>query len=504
MDIQDLDSRPIVVGSGLAGLMTALYLAPAPVVLLSKGPLGKETSSALAQGGIAASLGADDDVEYHIADTLRAGAGLCDVAAVSRILGAAPQAIADLMRFGVGFDRDAQGRLSLGLEAAHSRKRIVHAGGDASGYEIIRAVTRAVQATPSIHVLEGFSASRLLVTDGAIAGLIADGPHGAVAFTTPKIVLATGGIGGLFQHGTNPSQSFGHGLALAARAGAALTDLEFIQFHPTALDMAGFPLKLISEAVRGEGAILIDETGRRFMSGEPGAELAPRDIVTRAIWRQMTAGHRIYLDARAARDIDFPHRFPSITALCRNAGIDPKGEPIPVRPAAHYHMGGIKVDMEGRSTLPGLWACGEVACTGLHGANRLASNSLLEAVVCAKFVAESLSGHLLPQLHLSADQPFVAGSASDPTPVRSILSQAAGVQRDRAGLSQASTILYPMAISQTPASDPALVGLMILIAALRREESRGGHMRLDFPQHDENSTFPRDLAIGEALEEPAR
>ncbi|MGP0058818.1 MAG: FAD-binding protein, partial [Beijerinckiaceae bacterium] len=323
------------------------------------------------------------------------------------------------------------------------------------------------------------------------------GPGGSpVVLPTQRVVLATGGIGGLFQHGTNPAGSFGQGLALAARAGAALADLEFIQFHPTALDTDAFPLKLISEAVRGEGAILIDETGRRFMAGEPGAELAPRDAVARAVWRQMTQGHRTFLDARGARGLDFSRRFPSITELCQAEGIDPAAQPIPIRPAAHYHMGGVKVDREGASTLPGLWACGEVACTGLHGANRLASNSLLEAVVCARFVAESLRGSAAGKRSLVGLDVAINPGASDPAPVRPSLTHAAGVLRDRDGLASAGATLYPLAAS----SDPALVGLMIVMAALRREESRGAHMRLDFPAHDETKIWPRDLTIGEALE----
>jgi L-aspartate oxidase len=542
MELYEIDGRPLVVGGGLAGMMTALYLAPEPVVLLSKTPLGIDTSSALAQGGIAASLGADDDVSQHIADTLRAGDGLCDATMVERILRGAAQAIEDLVSFGVSFDRGSDGQILLGLEAAHSRKRIVHAGGDASGREIIRAVAQAVRATASIKVIEGFSARRLIVHDGAIAGLVAHGPSGPaggpVVLPTRRVVLATGGIGGLFQHGTNPAGSFGQGLALAARAGAALADLEFIQFHPTALDTDAFPLKLISEAVRGEGAILVDETGRRFMAAEPGAELAPRDAVARAVWRQMTQGHRTFLDARGARGLDFSRRFPSITELCQAEGIDPTAQPIPIRPAAHYHMGGIKVDREGASTLPGLWACGEVACTGLHGANRLASNSLLEAVVCGRLVAESLRGSAAGKRSLVGLDVAINPGASDPALdhddfglnqskvmnvidsknlerdaggkpvptfpdpalVRPYLTHAAGVLRDRDGLAGAAAALYPLAASNGPASEPALVGLMIVMAALRREESRGAHMRLDFPAHDEGRIWQRDLTIGEALE----
>ncbi len=421
MDINSIDARPLIIGGGLAGLMTALHLAPEPVVLLSKTPLGVETSSALAQGGIAAAVGPDDDPALQIEDTLAAGDGLCDEIAVARIIRSGPAAIEDLTRHGVRFDRGADGKLLLGLEAAHSRKRIVHAGGDASGHEIMRALVEAVRATPSITLIEGLAARRLIAEDGAVTGLIANGPCGPVLLPTGRVVIATGGIGGLFQHGTNPAGSFGQGLALAARAGAKLADMEFVQFHPTALDAAGFPLKLISEAVRGEGAVLVDETGTRFMAKVPGAELAPRDVVARQIWHHMMDGHHIYLDARQLKGVDFRQRFPAITALCAGAGIDPLREPIPIRPAAHYHMGGIKVDLEGRSSVEGLWACGEAACTGLHGANRLASNSLLEAAVCGKFVAESIKGTRAHNRSAALTE-TVPVLRSDPNPVRPILS----------------------------------------------------------------------------------
>lgn len=500
MTIDDTKDRPIIVGGGLAGMMTALYLAPQPVILISKARLGDESSSMLAQGGIAASVGADDDVALHVADTLKAGDGLCDAFVVERILHAAPHAIDDLARFGVVFDRDAQGKILLGLEAAHSRNRIVHAAGDGSGREITRAIAQKVRATPSITVLEGVAARRLLVVDGAIAGLVVQGPDGAITLLTRRVVLATGGIGGLFEHATNPLGSIGQGLALAARAGARLADLEFIQFHPTALDTNALPLKLISEAVRGEGAILVDETGRRFMAAEPGAELAPRDVVARAVWRRMGEGHRVFLDARHAHGLDFARRFPSITALCRTEGIDPSSALIPVRPAAHYHMGGVKVDIEGRSTVPGLWACGEVACTGLHGANRLASNSLLEAVVCGKLVAESLRDSIPQTRALHVGETPAVEANHDATDVRPILTRAAGVARDARGLAEAAAELYGVARSQSPASDPARVALMIVIAALRREESRGAHMRTDFPGHDGGRCWRRDLTLCEAMQ----
>ena len=497
--LHDTDGAPVIIGGGLAGLMTALALAPQPVLLLTNAPLGLESSSVLAQGGIAASIGADDDASLHLADTLAAGDGLGDETVAAAILAAAPAAIEQLVLLGVVFDRDAGDNIALGLEAAHSRPRIVHAGGDATGRDIIRALTQKVYETPSITVIEAITALRLMVEDNAVTGLLAHASRGPVRFATGRVVIATGGIGGLFLHGTNPAGSFGQGLALAARAGAVMADLEFIQFHPTALDNASFPLKLISEAVRGEGAVIIDERGERFMADAPGAELAPRDVVARAVWRHMAAGHRVFLDGRNVRGLDFARRFPTITAFCREAGVDPVTQPIPIRPAAHYHMGGISVDMGGRTSIDGLWACGEAACTGLHGANRLASNSLLEAAVCGSWVASDIAattsvGSRKPRLMPGND-----ANRSDPASVRPILSRKAGVLRDGDGLRAAARALYPLAISQHAASDPAMAGLMIVIAALRRQESRGAHGRTDFPDHA-NLARRSTLRLDDALQ----
>jgi L-aspartate oxidase len=496
--LHDTDGAPVIIGGGLAGLMTALALAPHPVTLLTKAPLGFEASSVLAQGGIAASIGPDDEVSLHLADTLAAGDGLCDDEVAAAILAAAPAAIEELVRLGVAFDRDSNERIVLGLEAAHSRRRIVHAGGDATGRGLIRALASKVYQTPSITVIEATTARRLVVEDNAVTGLLCDTDRGPVLFATGRVVIATGGIGGLFLHGTNPAGSFGQGLALAARAGAVMADLEFIQFHPTALDNGSFPLKLISEAVRGEGAIIIDERGERFMADMPGAELAPRDIVARAVWRHMAAGHRVFLDARNVRGLDVARRFPTITALCREAGIDPVTQPIPVRPAAHYHMGGISVDKSGRTSIDGLWACGEAACTGLHGANRLASNSLLEAAVCGSWVAKDIAvtASIRPRRPRLSDG---GADRSDPAPIRPVLSRAAGVLRDGEGLRAAARTLYPLATSQRAASDPAMVGLMIVIAALRRQESRGAHGRTDFPDHA-NHARRSTLRLDDALQ----
>lgn len=496
--LHDSDGAAVVIGGGIAGLITALALAPRPVLLLTKAPLGFEASSVLAQGGIAASLGSDDDASRHLADTLAAGDGLCDDGIAAAILAAAPAAIEQLERLGVSFDRDADGKIALGLEAAHSRRRIVHAGGDASGRTIVRALACKVRETPSITVCEGAIAQRLAVEDNAVTGLLARTDSGSVLFATDRVVIATGGIGGLFLHGTNPAGSFGQGLALAARAGAVMADLEFIQFHPTALDSGSFPLKLVSEAVRGEGAVLVDERGDRFMAEVPGAELAPRDVVARAVSRHIAAGHRALLDARNLRGLDFARRFPAITAFCREAGIDPVTQPIPIRPAAHYHMGGIWVDQAGRTSVEGLWACGEAACNGLHGANRLASNSLLEAVVCGGWVARDIAA--TASVRRRSPRLPSGGANSDPSAVRTLLSSAAGVLRQGEGLRAAARALHPLAMSeQEPASDPAVVGLMIAIAALRREESRGAHSRIDFPERADIAVHST-LRLEDALE----
>ena len=496
LDISTLAHRPVIIGGGAAGLMTALQLAPEPVVLLSKAPLGAEASSMWAQGGLAAAIGDDDDPALHLADTLAAGAGLCDEAVSRRIVRAAPTAVDNLAQLGVAFDRRPDGRWRLGLEAAHSRKRIVHATGDGTGREIMRALIAAVRRCPSIALLEGFEARRLIVEENAIRGVLAANERGSVVLDTGRVVIATGGIGGLFLDSTNPAGCFGQGLALAAHAGARLSDLEFIQFHPTAFDGPSRPMPLLTEAIRGDGAILIDDTGQRFMADQPGAELAPRDIVARAVWRRRAEGHRVFLDARNHPGKDFVRRYPVISAFCKMAGIDPAIDPIPVRPAVHYHMGGIAVDIEGRSTVDGLWACGEVSRTGLHGANRLASNSLMEAIVCARWVAESVAGVSVGAQRSRATD--LLPPASDPSVVRPIVSQGLGVLRDRDAIGRTVRSLYPIAMSRGAASDPAMAALMIAVSAYRREESRGGHCRTDFPK-TLPTAVPSTICLSDAL-----
>ena len=380
----------LIVGSGIAGLIAALELSREyPVTLVTKAALA-ESNTRWAQGGIAAVMFSDDAVSDHIADTLTAGAGLCNPNAVNILCTEGPDRIRDLIRLGVAFDHAPDGQLARGLEAAHSKARVLHAGGDATGLTIETALVRAVRNHPKISVLEHTFALDLVLQNGAVTGLeIIDSEGITRAIAADAVILASGGAGHLYRHTTNPSVATGDGVAMALRAGAQLADLEFYQFHPTALaaptslDSSTF---LISEAVRGEGAVLLDANGRRFMQSiHPSAELAPRDIVARGIAMQMAEqqGLPVLLDA-TAKSADFlAARFPTIDAATRARNLDWSNNPIPVTPAAHYWMGGIRTDLEGRTSIPGLYAVGEVACTGVHGANRLASNSLLESLTFA-------------------------------------------------------------------------------------------------------------------------
>ncbi len=484
--LEGLHDRIAVIGGGIAGLVAALELAPQPVVLITRAGLGQECSSAWAQGGIAAALGADDDPARHLADTLRAGDGLCDATVASGILSEASEAIAVLERYGIHFDRAQDGTLALAREAAHSRRRILHVGGDRTGAEIMSALTRAVQNCPSITCLTGVEVRRFLTAEGCVAGVHLQAMGQATLLRTARVIMATGGCGGLFYASTNPSGNFGQGLVMAARAGAALRDMEFVQFHPTALVTSQAPLALISEAVRGEGATLIDQNGKRFMAHIADAELAPRDVVARAVHHVIAGGGRAFLDARAALGAGFAKRFPGIHALCAAQGIDPARDPIPIRPAAHYHMGGIAVDQTGQSTLPGFWAIGECAATGLHGANRLASNSLLEAVVMARRAAGNVAASTM---RARAFVPNLAALPEpDPCAVRPMMSQHLGVIRHGAGLRHAISNLLSHVRSCGPASDPALAALAIAVFAEKRRGSCGGHYRSDFP---EPKTDPR-------------
>src|SRR5579871_3715906 len=401
--MQNGRSDAIVVGAGIAGLIAALKLQPGRVTVLCKTPLGKGAATDWAQGGIAAAVGKDDSPRLHAIDTQRAGAGISDSNIVEILTRDAPARIEDLLELGAAFDRDDAGELALGREAAHQRRRIVKAGGDATGHAILRALIEAVEAQPSIAIAENVTALDLIAGDGDVLGVYGrdEASDSTVAFTAAAVILATGGIGRLYRYTTNPVQATGDGIAMAARAGALLADMEFVQFHPTALAIGRDPMPLVTEAVRGEGATLVNDLGERFMlSLHPDAELAPRDVVARAIFEQQQRGRTVGLDAHTAIGAKFPESFPTVFGFCIAAGIDPRVQNIPVAPAAHYHMGGIAVDEWGRTSLENLWACGETSATGVHGANRLASNSLLEALVYGSRVATDI-GNPRPWQHVA-------------------------------------------------------------------------------------------------------
>lgn len=493
---QELAGRPVIVGAGLAGLVAALTLAPRPIVVVTKAPLGLGAASGWALGGVAAAVLPGDAPALHAADTIAAGAGLCDPAVVERIVGAAPAAVDELLRLGVPFDRDAQGRLLASLEAAHGRPRVLHIGGDTSGREIMKAIIAAARATPSITLLQ--AEAHRLIAGSRIEGVALARDGASFTLPTGLVLLATGGLGGLWRHTTNPPGAIGQGPALAARLGVPLVDLEFMQFHPTAVDTGADPMPLASEAIRGDGAILVDEAGRRFMADVPRAELAPRDVVARAVWAELQAGRRVFLDGTRAIGARFPNRFPAVTAVCRAAGIDPVTMPIPIRPAAHYHMGGIRTDVRGRTGLDGLWAAGECASTGLHGANRLASNSLLEAVVMGQAAARDMAdAETMPAVR-TADIPAPPADDEGLGEIRRLLSAHVGVLRDADGLGRAIRGLGPIVERQSAASPPALVALMMAVAALDRTESRGSHTRTDHPGLGAGPARRRPLTAADA------
>jgi L-aspartate oxidase len=483
----------VVVGSGLAGLLTALDLEGMRVVVVTSSAVGDGTSSAWAQGGVAAALGADDSPELHAKDTIAVGGGLVDAALATSLAREAPAAIDRLIALGARLDRDRDGALAMGREAAHSRRRIVHANGDATGAELLRAVSEAARRAPHVRLLEHSTLCDIVVSGDRVAGVRVLSAGGRVAtILAPRVVLATGGLGALFAYTTNPRGQWGAGLAAAARAGALLADLEFVQFHPTALDAGADPMPLVSEAVRGEGASLVDDRGARIMAGvDPRGDLAPRDVVARAVFRSMQDGRRVYLDARTALGAGFAERFPRIFSSCVAVGVDPSTQMIPIAPAAHYHMGGVAVDARGRSSIDGLWACGEVSATGLHGANRLASNSLLEALVFPGRVAQDIVGSESGRARISA--PRLPQSAipysSDADEVfsatiRARMFEGVGIERDGERLQAAMYALQGIE-RRGPSRrvrDMATVGALVARSALDRRESRGSHYRVDYPE----------------------
>ncbi|GAW30384.1 L-aspartate oxidase [Carboxydocella sp. JDF658] len=498
----------IVVGSGIAGLYTAIKAAEhGKVILLTKKGLG-DTNTDHAQGGIAAVFDQEEDSpELHKADTLAAGAGLCDLEAVEVLVTEGPERVKELIAMGADFDRTEGGHISLTREGAHSRRRILHARGDATGEEIQRTLTRQVKREQKIDRRENHFVVDLLVWDERCRGVLAyDEEDQLRCFLGKFVVLATGGGGRLYRNTTNPEVATGDGFAIAYRAGAAVMDMEFVQFHPTALMVPGAAFFLISEAVRGEGAYLRNHKGERFMIHyHPLAELAPRDVVARAIVQELlkSGEDHVYLDLRHLTPDRVRQRFPKITATCRRFGLDLATDLIPVAPAAHYFMGGIKTDINGATTLPGLYACGETACVGVHGANRLASNSLLDGLVFGGRIVEATRGQLetvvlprdLPELELRRSEQVL----SRPLPemveeLQEIMWQHVGLVRTAAGLKAA---LARIEAGKKDLSGPLqgrdacqtanmywTAGL-VAQAALIRTESRGGHYRSDYPFTDD-------------------
>lgn len=480
----------IIVGGGLAGLFCALKLSPLPVIVIAAAPIGQGASSAWAQAGIAAAVSSDDTVESHVTDTLIAGDGIVDEDVIRMMAASASDRVHDLLELGVPFDRDLAGHLQVSREAAHSHSRIVRVRGDMAGRAIMQALVSKVRQTPSVTVVENATAYQLVLDEGHISGLaLRRGDGSDQILPARQVVIATGGIGHLYQVTTNPAEASGSGIGMAAQAGALVADMEFVQFHPTALDVSADPAPLATEALRGHGAHLVNKAGERFMlRHDVAAEMAPRDVVARGIYEEVMSGRGAFLDCTKAIGEAFAQEFPTVYAYCQAVGIDPARELIPVVPAAHYFMGGIFTDMDGRSTVQGLWACGEAASTGAHGANRLASNSLLEAVVFGARVAQAIKA--LPQN--TAKLPALVevlpcskrtDSAEGMQRLRAVMSSSFGVIRNQEQMLQGLQQIRQLAKDN---HDPVFANSLataelLAVSALSRKESRGGHYRSDYP-----------------------
>ncbi len=510
----------VVIGSGVAGLSLALNIRRLGhrVLIVTKSYV-EEGSTRWAQGGIAAALADEDSPADHERDTLVAGAGLCDPAAVHELCTRGPASVRNLISAGARFDKDVAGDLALTREGGHLRDRIAHAGGDATGAEIFRALVAAIADDPGIELVEHALALDLLTDEhGGVQGItlhvIGEGQKDGVgAVLAPAVVVATGGLGQVFAQTTNPPVATGDGMAMALRAGAEVADLEFVQFHPTVMylgpDSTG-QQPLVSEAVRGEGAFLVDDEGVRFMQGvHPLADLAPRDVVAKAITRRMREQGRahMWLDARAL-GARWATRFPTILDSCRRHGINPERELIPVAPAQHYASGGIRTDLHGRASIPGLYAAGEVACTGVHGANRLASNSLLEGLVFPERIVAALAAGL-PQRRDPVVRPTHRGlvSQADRRPMQALMTEGVGVLRTAGSLTAALAGLSRMVVGDHPqgrsldaweATNLHAISTVLAMHALAREETRGSHWREDFPDVDDERWRVRLVAVADA------
>lgn len=514
-----LETDFIVIGSGVAGLRAAIALAEsgASVTVLTKDK-ASESNTEYAQGGVAVVLSEDDEAELHEEDTIVAGAGLCDNAAVETLVTEGTKYIQQLIEWGTEFDREG-GRLVFTQEAAHSRRRILHAHGDSTGAEIVRSLIARARIEKNIFLTPFANTESLITSDGRCVGVryldpVLRAPRELYA---KAVILCTGGAGQLFLHTTNPSVATGDGMSMAYFAGAEMADMEFVQFHPTALSVEGAPRFLLTEAMRGEGGILKNKFGERFMPRyDQRAELAPRDIVSRSIVAEMrrTGTRNVFLDMTALTDDFLRHRFPTIYQTCERFGLNIANDPLPVSPASHYIMGGVRTDLWGRTTLPGLYAAGEVACTGVHGANRLASNSLLEGLVFGarageSAAKESLTSHIsIPENPLARSRPETRDQRLKTTistavrkRVKRIMWERVGILRDRESLRRALQELETISAGNLSTSSRNFVTLARLIAraAMWREESRGGHYRTDFPEQHEEFRVHSIQRLGETI-----
>lgn len=502
MPIGDLETTHLpagsvlVVGAGLAGLFLAMKLAPRPVFILTSKRSVKGAASAWAQGGIASAIGKNDSVEDHVRDTIVAGDGLVDEQVAYILASEGPNRVRDLEKYGVEFDKDENGDFLFGLEAAHGRARVAKVKGDLAGRAIIEVMVEQAKQAEHITALIGWRAESLLSDgNGGIAGAMARKDDGTLmAIDADVTVMATGGVGGLFAVTTNPRTARGDAIGMAAVHGAVIRDPEFVQFHPTAIDIGRDPAPLATEALRGDGAFLTDKYGIRFMDAyHKDGELAPRDEVSRAVFAQIQKGKPPFLDCRKAIGAHFPDEFPTVFGTCINAGIDPRKDLIPIAPALHYHMGGLMTDDVGRTNIEGLYAIGECAAVGVHGANRLASNSLLEACVFGGRAAEAILQDDIKRRQAQdiRPQPWLSMTPEVSKTLRTAMTAHCGVLRNAQGLNILMGVIENL-IEQVGPANPLIAARLIAAGALAREESRGGHSRTDFTNE---STTARSTTI---------
>ncbi len=491
------NSKIVIVGAGLAGLFTALKLAPLGVILITSKKLGSGTSSQWAQAGIAAAVGKHDSVSSHLNDTVQVGGGIVDKKIAELVIKNGPERVNDLISLGVPFDIDENQELILRKEAAHEHNRIVSVRGDMTGKKIMEVLTRLAKESHHIEIIEGQNAVELHQRDNSIVGVTIQNSSKQTYIKSNCIILATGGIGQLYKVTTNSKEALGDGVGMAARCGAVLSDMEFVQFHPTAFDIGLDPAPLATEALRGEGAKIINSNYENFMmDAHPEGELAPRDIVARAIFTEQKKGSQIYLDCRGDLGARMKIEFPTVYELCKSNKIDPEKNPIPISPAAHYHMGGINADKYGRTNITGLYACGENACSGIHGANRLASNSLLEAIAFAEIISNDVKDQINRFEDNAEYSPKIVKVKNldhhDLNILRVVMTKFVGVERNQSGLEKAfDTIreIYFKYKKEGYDNNSLITSLLIIKSAINRKEQRGSHYRTDHPYLDSKLNY---------------